>query len=414
MSESPTDSAPFANARNVGFSPGTVFAVVPHLLDQDRSWATFLVACPYPLPIPELPASGIVASRQGEPLVKIASCSLSGKHDPFVPKTLLRFGSGLSGFDSKFDKAIKKVNRRAARTRAERWALLLGTENVFRGEARSQAHTATALLERCLAAYNDWLHYYRVGVEAMQPYPLTLENLAETVLVSTHRPGSPPAWNGFIIPPGATSPRFHSNIDPSLWSQRIARLRLMDDHPIDVAISWRLSGERLTYYDGQHSLAIVCLQTSAECLLTAAWRCMVLDEEVGMCVGPADSQDMERPSFRTRLDFVASALSDDALDARDPAHPVARYRSELYRVRNQVAHEGRHVDVPEVERALNALDDLRSWLIERLLKSRHRFPRTALLFHGTVGLKANGCFDEEMSRFVNELNEAGRATDFWK
>jgi hypothetical protein len=88
------------------------------------------------------------------------------------------------------------------------------------------------------------------------------------------------------------------------------------------------------------------------------------------------------------------------------------YVRDCYELRNDTAHEGRHVTSEQLDAAIAAYDGLRRAVEELTIATAETYPRTAILVHGHAGLEEAGALTGRVEQELKAIQEE-KVVAFW-
>ena len=394
-----------------------LYAYVQHFLDPDYPEIRFVFRSPFPIPAPD-PEVAHGWALNDKPVDDPARASFV-----CTPVHQRAAGNGaawkrvadLVGEEPGGRTVFAFQAKLDARQTTE-WVIKLATGNDLLGApASSRGEGVFRTFERCLEEFNRWLRNYQVATESSQVRRIRPEMLDELVVVLVQRELSEaPEIGGFLMMPAARRPRSHSPVTPDEWPRRLANLSAFDSHLIDDVVVWRLRGEYQSDFVGDYAMAIVSLQTAAERLVSAVWRCIRVDR--GWLASRKHASDKvfsgEDPAFRNMIENIDVDLGDPWTVGASGG-PLGQYWNDLYMVRNAVGHRGYEPTAADCDRAMEGMSALNEWVKSATIAYRHKYPRTATLVHSWIGLAKHGALDDQMRAFMGELAKGGEAHNFW-
>ncbi len=267
---------------------------------------------------------------------------------------------------------------------------------------------AVRLFLRCLHALNRFLGAYIVATEDPAVRTLTQEALGHYVLAELRSQRHEPlGYAGVLTMPKVTPP------SPVGLSPRDLRIRLQTSldhesfrHPMDVVVQWEVRARHYSHIVGDLEIALLALNVSTEVLIDALWCAHKVDD------GQDSSLYDKLPrQFKKALTEVTVQLGDP-WTSKSTGGVWADYVQDCYDLRNDTTHEGRHVDVEEIDAAFAAYSALRRAVEARTMATAERYPRTAILIHGPAGLRKHGAIRGRVEETLRDIT-SNREISFW-
>jgi hypothetical protein len=232
-------------------------------------------------------------------------------------------------------------------------------------------------------------------------HTFSLEELDEFAVI-----GSRPVTEGFDVRP---------TLYPLNWRIRVPRTALSEDEKqrasIYLAVSWqghpfmaypRLArAARRAREAGDYSQAAILASASGEILLNLLLRAMLVEEGA-----PDDLERLfgdDRGGFSARLRRDYGPRLGGTWDVDDPTNEVGHWVHGAQKLRNRVVHAGYSPTGGEASEALHGGEVLESFVFERLIDRRYKYPKTALSIFGEPGLRRRGLWNQRMRRVADEL-----------
>lgn len=164
-----------------------------------------------------------------------------------------------------------------------------------------------------------------------------------------------------------------------------------------------------------------------------AWRSFSVDADYSVCVVWAyagsealcdgvllmsaweEQQDVEEVKSWFDVGFVKRVRTRFPIafggkwQTRTKGSIFGEWEQAVAQVRHRIIHANHRASESDAQRALEACGALEAYVKERLVKRRHRFPRTALMFIGGRGLENRQALDQR----IIDLAEQGSLEDSW-
>lgn len=264
--------------------------------------------------------------------------------------------------------------------------------------------------ERALRAANDVVEALGDATRDPGLHAFALEELDEFAIV-----GSRPIADGFDVPPA---------LYPLNWRISIPRTPLAEDEKrqasVYLAVGWqghpfvaypRLArAARRARETGDYSQTAILASASSEILLNLLLRAMLLEEDRADDIPRVFGDD--RGGFTSRLRREYGPRLGGTWDLDDRANEVGHWVHGAQKLRNRVVHSGYRPNGGEASEALHGCEVLETFVFDRLVGRRYRYPRTALSVFGEPGLRRRRLWNQRMQRLAVELIPA--LPDFWK
>ncbi|TQK69911.1 hypothetical protein FBY23_1677 [Nocardioides sp. SLBN-35] len=266
---------------------------------------------------------------------------------------------------------------------------------------------STDLFNYSLRALNRFLAVYMVATEDSAVHPVVIEHLGPEIVLALRRRRLG-ANRKLILPNFMAPPRGMQSEHPDHLLGLLPRLLRSEphNHPLDQVRRLKLRAHRL-FDGGEHDVAVVVLQSSAERLVHALHFLIRVDQD---CDRQSAEEMVDKP-FKTALARLGEELGGNWQTKSNG--PVKTYWSDLYELRGRLIHGGHSAERDAVIDAFAAYDGLWRHALKQALAVRRRLPRTALALHGGIGLKEAGALDAFMRQFVTDIEGAGEDYTFW-
>lgn len=263
------------------------------------------------------------------------------------------------------------------------------------------------LAEYSLQALNRFLDTYQVLTEQSDVHHLNPDNLGPELVIELRRRCD--RATGRLAMPQHQAALPHEKEQPAehLLPLLVDALRREpNNHPLDLVRRLQSRASRFAEL-GEYEPAIEALQTSAERLVFALHQLLLSEEghtaeKIEQMMPETFSGAVKRLSHDLGGNWNTTGVG-----------PVAKYWTDLYLVRNRVAHVGITPGRDAVPDAFEGYAALWKFVMERTLAERARKPRTALALHGGIGLRKAGALDRRMREFIAEVEARGESDSFW-
>jgi hypothetical protein len=390
------------------------YAFVAGLLDANLPNVTFIVELPFPcddvlhgLVNIVVPMSAMRTGEADDVDVRLRFGSImSTRRTSIAPFDYLK---SLPGRRDRSYRLPPTPSSKAATTRAPVTIVELTTRNVL-PDAKPDVKPGEAgvrLFNRCLEALNRYLAAYIVATEDHAVRPVSPEALGFFALVEFRDEDLEPlGFGGMLTLPRATTPASWNKLGDDEILARLAASMSHEAvrHPMDTVVLWQARARHYSQVIGDYEMALLALNISGEVLLDAIWDAHRVDD------GRDSSLYEDKHQFFRTLKTVSADLG--APFHPDGSSPWTRYVHDCYDIRNETAHEGRQVTSAELDDAISAYDGLRRYVEQRTIATAVRYPRTALMVHGTVGLRQAGVLHGPVAEVVDAIR-AEDAAAFW-
>ena len=166
----------------------------------------------------------------------------------------------------------------------------------------------------------------------------------------------------------------------------------------------------------------------AQSLLNSAIAAEVLIDELAWTLAwevSSYSTKINKNKLPTNLPFMPHPLANRVLGpilgdhwkSEDPSDAIGGWRNDILWERNRIMHKGISPTVEQATLALEALEKLKDYLLESILKESSFFPRTAVLFLGIdkLPLSTQAWFKTQFSpeSFREEITKLRDAYHAW-
>ena len=188
-------------------------------------------------------------------------------------------------------------------------------------------------------------------------------------------------------------------------SVNVAISRGRSNDPLARSADRRWAGRRALEVEGNFGSAIIECAIGVEMalnsvLLLLAWESGLSASEAAMWFRP--------PSTVTaRVKSRYGRYIGGKWDVTDEDSIVGMWHKHVVIRRNEFVHFGKEPKESDVRTSLWAGEMLIAFLRERVIESRAKFPKTALIFVGHVNLEREGKYTKRMRRQVKESDIAG-------
>ncbi|WP_371652783.1 MULTISPECIES: hypothetical protein [unclassified Streptomyces] len=167
--------------------------------------------------------------------------------------------------------------------------------------------------------------------------------------------------------------------------------RVWDGSPLELAIDRSVEASTFMQRDGDYGNAVIHAALSSEIILDSTLALMLWEEQL---VAPSTEAaiavfDETRGGLASRVRREYSPRLGGTWDP-DKIGPVQTWSRNLARLRGRIVHRGYRPTELETAAALSASDELLEFVKERLARRVKRYPRTALLMLGEPGLRRLG------------------------
>ncbi|MEU9230761.1 hypothetical protein AB0D40_41410 [Streptomyces massasporeus] len=238
------------------------------------------------------------------------------------------------------------------------------------------------------------------------------EQIAVTIWLARTLTGSyADGWMGVkpLTPPSGP-------LDAVLDEDQMTRLnthlhRLWDGSPFELAMERSTEANRAFRHEGDYRNAVVQAAMFAEIILTSTLSLMLWEEQLH---APSIEKavavfDFSRGGgLATRVKTEYAPRLGGTWDSTRPG-PIHDWAHAVAALRNRVVHRGYRPTYQETEAALAAADALPEFIKTRLAQRVARYPRTALLTLGELGLRRLGGW----SRANAYLTDPTQVPDLW-
>lgn len=252
-------------------------------------------------------------------------------------------------------------------------------------------------LTRCISALIEQIRAYRVGLSASIP-ELTYERIFPFVMfmwreLATNRYGDGPSLmmlSHTNLPFGP--PEIIRAEEYERYRQALGRL--LNGDPLFLFSERRLNASIALYGNGDFSESCVQSATAAEVLLDSLlgmllWEGGLESDDAGTDVAV---QELSLNLVRKVRQCFHARLGD--VWRREGPGPVPAWFSRTAQVRNRVVHRGYRPTRKEAEESFAAVNELMTFICDRLAEKRRRYPRTTLRFLGRDGLDRRNAWSE--------------------
>lgn len=265
----------------------------------------------------------------------------------------------------------------------------------------------TTAFERSLRELNHLLRSLRTVHPATGVRPINKEALEFAALADfeNEATGERTGVRQFFL--------LHTNIGdvapPRLTAQDEAAVyRLMEDanrgHPFVRFREWLDRAQDARNRRGDYEEAVVCLQTSVECLFDGLVKSTAVDAGLTAAAVAARVSAWSEP-FVTLLTTHLPHLLGGNWSRQGTANPVGRYWHHVYLARNRITHAGQRISYVEIEQASDAYADLMEFVTSRVAARSKTLPRTALSLLGDSELQARGAWGRSIREFAESLDQ---------
>ena len=356
-----------------------------------------------------VPLPAILTGEPEDSEVKIQVSASTVKLRQSVSSATLDWALTLPDRSSADRKLLRALKSRIQPSVEPTWIAELTTINDLADHANSDDSTVGAhLFERCLVGLNMLIDSYLVASEDYAIRTLRMESLDYFALVEFRdRFNRPLQFGGMLTLPKSTAPDSRPEWGPLDLGVRmrasIEHRRVK--HPMDLVVKWHMRALYHSFIGGDYEMSLVALMVSAEALITGVWRTQQVDE--GKDSGVWNSP----PHFAEALKQISANFGDD-WSSKKEGGPVADFWHDCYLARNEAVHQGSALSSDLLDVAIEAYLGLRSWIEQNCISQAARYPRTALMVHGSVGVSRNPTAWALVEKTLTDIRENNELA-FW-
>ena len=278
--------------------------------------------------------------------------------------------------------------------------------------------SVSSAFDRCLESLEELYRAYIVSESDWRVQSLTRRTVASSIPWATVDPSDKNSLSEairgkglFLVNQGETNPLIPvGTMEPERIQRMlvyIRRRKQAGEHgdPMATGIEHKRRAERAYHLEADYQACLFWSYCKTETLLDglllmSAWEEAVPAEEAA---GWFEHGLVGRISRRYSSRFGGNwdiTLADT---------PLGKWRTSVEEVRHRVVHHGYRPSEFEARDALDAGEGLQKFLLERLTRSRRRFPKTAMIWLGIPGLKRRHSYD----RRIRELAEGEYGGEPW-
>lgn len=175
---------------------------------------------------------------------------------------------------------------------------------------------------------------------------------------------------------------------------------LKQGFPAAVAREHLIQAQRHLQVEGEYAQAVLAAATAAEVLCDALLSALLWEEHTADAVKP-DATDaaklFAKPKYAQR---VSSGLMPRLRGNWNEGSPWVLWRHGGSRLRNRVIHTGYQPSRAEAVAAVDEVEALQVFLLDRLAARAAAYPRVAYMLLAVEGLEKRGAYNGQVKKFI--------------